>query len=383
MRIAHLANMYGPRSGGLRTTVDRLTWEYAERGHQVLMLIPDQIDSRDECSGLLKVRLKSPYLPLSGGYRIIVSLGKVVRILREFEPDVIEISDRSSLLLIAPWARRRGIQVTLFAHERLSDALMSFFPKVLGSHEILSRMITAWNSWCERNVDKIIATTEFASREFPYSLKTKVIALGVDHNIFHPGQGDEMAMDFPGEGFLLACTRLSPEKDPRLLLEIARELTRRDSKMMLIIIGAGPMTGTLREEAIRDELAISFIGFLGQKEVLAQYMRKASVFLAPGPIETFGLAALEAMACGTPVICRDSAAIVEIIDNSSGLALSRDAKLWADAIEEFLSHDRNDLAKACHERASGFTWSATASALLQSHHDSPRARDQGIVRSRS
>ena len=374
--------MYGPRSGGLRTTVDRLTWEYAARGHQVLMLIPDEIDTRDECAGLLMVRLKSPYLPLSGGYRIIVSLRKVVRILREFEPEIIEISDRSSLLLIAPWARRRGIKVALFAHERLSDALRTFIPRVLGSHAILSRTVAAWNTWCAHNVDKIIATTEFASQEFPDSLKKEVIALGVDHNIFHPGQGGEKAEGIPRERFLLACTRLSPEKDPRLLLEIARELRRRDSKMLLIIIGAGPMMDTLTEKAFRDELAVTFIGFLNQKEVLAQYMRKASIFLAPGPIETFGLAALEAMACGTPVICRETAAIAEIIDKESGVALSRDARLWADAIEELLSHDQIEIAKACHARASGFTWSATASALLESYQDSRRARDEGLVESR-
>jgi len=367
----------------LRTTVDQLAREYVERGHQVLVLIPDQVGASGEIAGVIKIRLKSPLLPLSGGYRIIVNLKRVLSILRDFVPEVIEISDRTTLLLIAPWARRRGIKVSLFAHERLSDALIAFIPSVFVSHAIVVRIVTAWNAWCAQNVDKIIATTRFASREFPDSLNKEVIALGVDHSVFHPRQASEIVMDLPGEGYLLACTRLSPEKDPRLLLEIARELSRRGSKLSLIIIGAGPMMDVLSEEVIREELAISFVGFLNQKEVLAHYMRDASIFLAPGPIETFGLAALEAMACGTPVICRDSAAIAEIIDSNSGVALSRDATSWVDAIEELLSHDRKELAKACLARASGFTWSVTASALLESHQRLLSGLDQEFVESRT
>jgi alpha-1,6-mannosyltransferase len=163
----------------------------------------------------------------------------------------------------------------------------------------------------------------------------------------------------------MACTRLSPEKDPLLILEVAREISRRSLRLPVMIIGSGPMLETLKDVASREELDIAFVGFVGDKALLASYMRKASVFLAPGPIETFGLAALEAMACGTPVICREGAAIAEIIDEGSGVALRRDAIAWVDEIERFLASDALRVSRACVARASSFSWSATASSLLQ------------------
>jgi alpha-1,6-mannosyltransferase len=365
VRIAHLANMYGPQSGGLRTTVDQLAAQYSESGHELLIITPYDRDSRAIAGNVTRIQVASPRLPLSGGYRIILSLRKVRQTLQNFNPDVIEISDRSTLVLLAPWARRRGIKVALFAHERLKEAMVSVLPLILRDSHLLAGIIWRWNQWTAANVDIVIATTKFASLEFSKVKHKEVIPLGVNHSHFNPNQGCDHEEVLPSERFIMACTRLSPEKDPLLILEVAREISRRSLRLPVMIIGSGPMLETLKDVASREELDIAFVGFVGDKALLASYMRKASVFLAPGPIETFGLAALEAMACGTPVICREGAAIAEIIDEGSGVALRRDAIAWVDEIERFLASDALRVSRACVARASSFSWSATASSLLQ------------------
>lgn len=379
MKIAHLANMYGPSSGGLRTTVDNLVDQYLVRGHQVLVIVPDHSSSVEEGNGKW-VRIASPRLPLSGGYRVITNLLRVRRHLMEFRPDLIEISDRTSLLLLAPWARKQGIKVVLFAHERLSDVLDSF----LSWFPWRASLIRRWNGWSADQVDHVIATTRFAALEFSDFCSVEIVPLGVDHRIFNLGCSGEAPSSRgpfkskPSTEYLFACTRLSPEKDPSLLLEVARELSARGVMLPLLIAGDGPLRSTLQERAMSERLNVSFLGFVHNKSEVARYMAEAAIFLAPGPIETFGLAALESLACGTPVICRSSGAISEVIDEYSGVALDGSASLWADAVASMLSVDRSEIAQRCKSRATRFRWDTTADQLLELYL--PNARITSEVR---
>ncbi|NBY38095.1 MAG: glycosyltransferase, partial [Actinobacteria bacterium] len=106
---------------------------------------------------------------------------------------------------------------------------------------------------------------------------------------------------------------------------------------------------------------------------LAKYLAKADIFLAVGPIETFGLAALEALASGTPVLCRDSAAIAEVIDQNCGVALPRDATLWAREIERIMKEDREIYRDLSRARAESFSWSRCAENLISIYQDSSAA----------
>lgn len=375
--------MYGPESGGLRTTVDRLAREYLVRGHQVMVLTPSDGDADLSVNNLRKITLKSPLIPRSGGYRIILRLGKVRQLLREYKPDVIEVSDRTTLVILVPWARRRGIKVVLFAHERLTGVLLSFIPKQLPARHLVNWLVAKWNQRCANNMDRIIATTNFAAEEFSGFSNVTLVPLGVDHETFYPGPIENRVESARGKRYLLACTRLSPEKDPLFLLEVARQLCQVDLQLSLVVIGSGPLLESLQETIRTERLDISLQGFIDDKTQVAQYMRDAEIFLAVGPLETFGLAALESLACGTPVICRDSAAIAEIVDNHSGRALARDARSWVSAIEEFLGADRSQISQACHERAARFTWSTTAETLLDQYQElmsEDEVLEAGVIR---
>lgn len=353
--------MYGPNSGGLKTTVNEISRRYSEIGNEVLVIIPDQESHLTGRPNLAFHRLKSPIIPYSGGYRVITNIRRVISLLDKFAPDVIEISDRSTLLIIAAWAKRKGIPTTFFAHERLDEVLHSFFP-LLPSRKSISKL---WNRLTNRTFTNIVATTQYASKEFLdiSSKKLKVIPLGVDLKTFQPkavGHSNSQA----GEKYLISCTRLSKEKDPFFLIELARELKSADIDTPILVFGTGPQFGKLSVIAKQEKLNIDFFGYINNNNYLAQKIAGADSYLAPGPIETFGLAALEALACGVPVICSNKAAISEIIDSESGVALPRDTKKWLEAIDHFQKLNRDYLRQVTRRRAKNFDWDITIKSLL-------------------
>ena len=370
-RIAHIANMYGPKSGGLKTAMNSLSREYEEMGHEVLLVVPGKKDSSSRSGNITTVTVSSPVIPFSGGYRIILNSGEVIRLVKNFDAQVLEISDRTTLLRVSRWARKRSIPTIFFAHERV-DGVINAFGKFLPGKKALARF---WNKYTAASVDRIVATTKFASEEFVElgmvlnESQLVNIPLGVDLELFHPSQSEKPMTAFQEvpENFVFACTRLSKEKDPLYLLDIARELKVRSSNLTLVIAGSGPYEKRMKEAVLQENLPVIILGFVSDKEIVSRLMAKAQVFLAVGPIETFGLAALESLASGTPVVCRKEAAISEIITSLCGAALHKDRELWVDAIEYFSLMDLDERRLLARNRAEEFSWSNSAHQLLALH----------------
>ena len=74
MRVVQVANFYGPRSGGLRTAVDRLGAEYCAAGHEVLLIVPDSYADRSLLpTGVVRITTDPARLiPFTGGYRAVM-----------------------------------------------------------------------------------------------------------------------------------------------------------------------------------------------------------------------------------------------------------------------------------------------------------------------
>lgn len=372
MRIAHIANMYGPKSGGLRTTVDALASQYEQLGHFVLTVVPGKDYLVTQSGNWMKVTVPGVVVPLSGGYRIILRRKIVKNELRRFNPDVLELSDRTTLLKVARWARNRGIQTSFFAHERLDGVINAFAPRLPAKRKLISY----WNSKTLDSVDCIVATTDFAAHEFRELLATDAnsanrlvkVPLGVDLTRFQSFEASEnKSQDSDEASYILACTRFSKEKDPDFLLDIARELKSAGANCRLVLAGDGPLRTSLEYRVTDEQLPVDFLGFVIDKAKLASLMANAKCFLAVGPIETFGLAALESLACGTYVLCRDSSAISEVISPTCGKALIRDAKLWSQEIQSVLDMDPEQVSNQARLRAEEFSWDKCATNMLKIH----------------
>ena len=368
-KIAHIANLYGPKSGGLKTAMNSMAQEYQKFGHEVMLIVPGEKDLVVQKPFGTVVEIKAPIIPFSGGYRIIFNTNKVKQELKKFAPDFLEISDRTTLLNLADWAREESINTAFYAHERVDKVIDAFLP-LLPFKKI---MINYANQKIANRVDHIIATTEYAATEFRrlnlsnnVNSKLAISPLGVDLKQFTPENFSSESRANIGSGvkILLACTRFSKEKDPEFLLDIARACKMNGTQVQLVIAGSGPLAKKLVTNAEKEGLPVSFIGFIADKNYLAQLLASADLFLAVGPIETFGLAALEALASGTPVICRDTSAITEIIDSKCGYSLPRDSSQWAEEIRNHFDLDQVAISKFARERAEEFSWEESARKLL-------------------
>lgn len=360
MRIAQLANFYGPQSGGLRTMMDALAHEYEHAGHQVLQVFPGEVSECVRLGSRTVQQIHGFRIPNSGGYRLVTNIRAVEQTLDDFTPDVIEVHDRLTMVMAAGSERRNGAKVVLFAHERIDGILTRLTGRMLATF-----IADTLNQWALKHTDVVVATTRFAAAEFRrLGHDTAIVPLGVDTDFFSP-----MRRTIGGEAnvsrsiVIGLCSRLSPEKNVELPPRLVQELLSRGVDVTLLIAGDGPLRQRL-EQMCRD-LPVCFHGFIGDREGVADFLANIDVLVAPGPIETFGLAALEALASGTPVVGHAASGVGEVV-GAAGLSASDNIVDWADAVLTVtgLGSKGRQLAR---ERASEFNWESTACRLLDSY----------------
>lgn len=379
MRIAQVANFYGPRSGGLRTAMHRLGLGYREAGHDSLLIVPGPTSQvREEPWGRV-ITIRAPRLPRSGGYRVITDVDSVVSELTDFDVDRLEVSDRLTLRSLGWWARSQSVPSVFWAHERVDGVLRAHAGRLLPARTLADR----WNTATAQRFDRIVATTEYAAAEFTrIGVETQRVPLGVDCDFFRPERRDEhlrrQLLEPHHEVLLVSCTRLSREKRPDLSWQTLRELRHRGVRAKLVIAGDGPMLEEAQSAA--RHLPMSVLGHVSDREELATLLASADVVIQPGPIETFGLAALEALASGTPVVASRSSALREIVRGAAGHAAPPTPRALAEAVRAVLGRPQDGCRRAARARAEEFPWQRTIDSMLAIHADERPGLRTGLLR---
>jgi glycosyltransferase involved in cell wall biosynthesis len=166
------------------------------------------------------------------------------------------------------------------------------------------------------------------------------------------------------ERFILAVGTIEPRKNLIVLLEAYRELRQHHSEVQLVIAGkrgwhSEPFFERLRALGLAEQ--VTLLGFVPDEDLPALY-GLAEVFAFPSIYEGFGLPVLEAMACGTPVVCSNSSSLPEVA-GEAGIQIAPDeVREWAQALER-LSRDvglRASLRERGLKQAARFTWEHTA-----------------------
>lgn len=169
--------------------------------------------------------------------------------------------------------------------------------------------------------------------------------------------------------------RLQPLKDQELAIRSLAELhSLRGWAPVLVVAGDSAPGETEYLASLRSIAAglgvsedVRFAGALS-RERLAELLAVASVTLIPSYTETFGLVALESAASGTPAIgYRGSGLVESIAEGRSGVLVdSRDPRVWAKAVTDLLDDqvELERLSSSARHHAEGYTWGATATALL-------------------
>jgi alpha-1,6-mannosyltransferase len=363
VHIVQLANFYGPRSGGLRTALHHLGAGYVTRGHTVTLVVPAG-RSADErlATGVRRVSLPAPALPGTGGYRA-VDPWRVRRLLERLRPDALEVSDRLTLRGLGSWAARRGIPSVVISHERLDRLLEQFLlPGRAARHcaDLANRRMAG-------SYDTVVCTTGFAAEEFDRIGSPNVlqVPLGVDLDAFRPSRRDVVLRgELAGSALhlLVHCGRLSAEKHVERSVDTLAALHEAGQRVRLVVAGDGPRRAALQRRA--RGLPVTFLGFVSSRSAVASLLASADVALAPGPHETFGLAALEALASGTPVVVSRSSALVEIIRPGCGAAAADDPAAFAHAVRALLTEEEAHRRARARARAEEFTWPTAVTGML-------------------
>lgn len=357
MRIAQLANFVGPTSGGMKVVIDHLAQGYVEAGHERVFVMPGRRDLIRETDLGIVAEVGSPRI--SPNYRMILQPWQAFDVLKKFGPTSIEVSDKWTLSPAGPWARRHGVGSVLFSHERLAEMMTHFFRRAFGVEAIVGAM----NRRLSQEFDAVVVTSRYAAGEFDNTgARLELIPLGVDLTTFHPSVGSPVD---DGSIKLVYCGRLSREKMPHLAIAAAVALHERGHRVRLDMYGAGPHEQMLRDEA--GDAPVHFHGFVASREDVARCYAAADISMSVSPTETFGLAVLEAMACGTPVVTSTRGGGRELVDESSGAWARPDGESLADAVESLLPRLGTGLRAGARRRAELYTWDRTVEQMLALH----------------
>ncbi|MFT8395424.1 glycosyltransferase [Propionibacterium sp.] len=362
MRIAQLANFVGPSSGGMRVAIEAMGEGYVAAGHERMLVIPGPEDSCQETGQGLIVTIRSPRV--SSAYRMVARPWQAQRALEEFAPTSIECSDKMTLASAARWAARTGVGSVLFSHERLDDMVAGWM-----RHRVdISPMVGVLDRHLAKLFDRVVVTSRYSAGEFANTeASLRRVPLGVDLETFCPGAG-RVPGGIPVTGRplrLCLVGRLSHEKSPDLAVATAVELHRRGVPVELHVFGGGPDEGELRE--LVQDAPVYFHGFVADRAELAGRIASCDISLSVCPTETFGLAVLEALACGTPVVTADEGGAHELVDVGSGEAGPPDPASLADAVMRLASRLGDGQRRAARHRAEGYTWQATVDAMIAIH----------------
>jgi glycosyltransferase involved in cell wall biosynthesis len=158
--------------------------------------------------------------------------------------------------------------------------------------------------------------------------------------------GSGSSPEWQEEGFVLVYAgRVSPDKNLDFLLRTQTLLRTRGHAVQLLIAGEGPSLDSLRR-SFRKSPGVRFLGRLAHRD-LPGLLAGAHLFVFPSNTDTFGMAVLEAQACGLPCLVSDAGGPKEIIfEGKSGFSVpARDPENWADQIEKIMKLRANDAAR--------------------------------------
>ncbi|MCL4507731.1 MAG: glycosyltransferase family 4 protein [Chloroflexi bacterium] len=303
---------------------------------------------------------RSTETPLS---RIRVEQFETPRILRELRADLYH-----GMAFVAPL--RAPCPTVITVHD------LSFITRP-HTHKLFNRTyLRLFTRWSCRRAARVIADSEWTKRDVVALLGVNpehvdVIPLGV-HTRYRPLPRAQVVAfqqtNRIGAHSVFFLGSLEPRKNLPVLVEaFARVLARIPNATLLV--GGSP---GWKYQAIFERIAalglkdkVRFIGQIEQEQLPLWY-NACAAFAYPSLYEGFGLPALEAMACGAPVVTSNATSLPEVVGDAGMMVAPDDIAGLAEALAQVLSDDglRRELREKSLRRAAGFTWKRSAELTL-------------------
>jgi 1,2-diacylglycerol 3-alpha-glucosyltransferase len=352
-RVAAFTDTYLPTVNGVTYTVQTWRQRWLDRGGRMDVVFPDAPTyDPDETNG--EHPTKSFDFPFYEGFRF--GLPGVPDTVRNSQPDVVHAHTPFALGLSALYLSRR-IDAPLVASYHTPTAEYADYLARGPLATLVEGSARRYEAWFMNRADVVVAPSESACahlREIGVETPIREVPNGVDAEFFSPASDAERASfrerhDLP-DGPLVGYTgRHGYEKD---LTEIPPAVAASDTDATLVFGGDGPAQEDVKRVAADHDVDARFLGFLDREDLPAFYST-LDAFLFPSPVETQGLVALEATACGTPVVGVDAGALADtIVDGVNGLHFAAgDTTGFADAIDRAMAR-RVELRENCLDQRS-------------------------------
>jgi len=343
-----------PTYGGSGVVATELGLELAARGHDVHFIsyaVPVRMTAASERTHFHEVEMMNYPLFDHPPYTLALA-SKMANVARNESLDLLHVHyaiphSVSAYLARAMLAPRRlpfvttlhGTDITLVGADR------SYLPITQFSIE-QSDAVTAISEYLQG------VTLE----EFHIQRTVEVIPNFVNCDVFEPADGDCRRSEFASddEKVLVHLSNFRPVKRIPDVVEIF-DRVRRQIPAKLLMIGDGP-DRTVAEWMVREKGLARDVIFVGKQNQVQTLLNCGDVLLMPSEIESFGLAALEAMACGVPVVASRVGGVPEVIDDGveGYLVPSHDVETMAErALAILTDPDRREaMGRAARKRAS-------------------------------
>lgn len=385
-KTVHITNSYHPTSGGISTFYRALMRTATEQGRQIRLIVPGEATRIEQVSDLARIYYLAAKATFIGDarYKLLWAWGPtgslIKQILRDEEPDLVEFADKYTTPYLAGLLRKgwvKGVSkkpiLVATSHERMDD-IMRLYMGMPGPAQWFSRLYM--RSFYFAMFDWHIANSEYTAEElFPASIghrlyrEIRVLSMGVDCDAFHPrNRTDEARAKLirragvtPGATLLLYVGRLAREKNLDLLVELLGNLP---GEYVLVIAGEGEFRSHL-EQQIGGRAR--FLGHLRDREEMAATLAGADIFVHPNPTEPFGIAPLEAMAAGLPVVGPASGGILSYANTENAWLGPAEPKAFASAIRS-INHNAQERAQKtsrAREMAERFCWPRVAARFFE------------------
>ena len=341
--------------------------------HRHLLIVPGPEDKIVEDGRAITATIRSPHVPGSPNYRLLLRNGGVRVLLERFRPDLIECQDSYNL----PWAaiaHRKRYPDTALVAGYFTDFPTVYverpFSKIMGGSlaGAAGRLCYRYCGNLYRRFDAVFALSENggAAKLRSYGVEdVQIVPLGVELGDFGPSRRDDRLRRSVGlkngGPLLIYVGRLDVEKKPNVVVDAFRKLpVEMDAR--LVLLGEGPLREEI--EALGDE-RIFTPGYVRNRQELARWLASADLYVSGMADETFGVSIVEAQASGLPVIGVAAGAMIDRVTNDIGrLGPVNDADAMAANILSVWNSDRATMGEIAQDQARQYSWDRSMLALF-------------------
>jgi alpha-1,6-mannosyltransferase len=341
--------------------------------HRHLLIVPGPEDTVTEDGRAITATVRSPRVPGSPHYRLMLRNGEVRRILDRFRPDLIECQDSYNL----PWAAlgyRNANPRTALVAGYFTDFPTVYverpFSKVMGRPlaSVAGRICYGYCGTLYRRFDAVFALSENggATKLRSHGVEdVQIVPLGVELGDFGPSLRDlklrrQLGLS-DGQPLLIYVGRIDAEKKARVVVDAFRQLPE-ELGARLVLLGEGP----LREEIVAlGDKRILTPGYVRDRRQIAHWLASADLYVSAMADETFGVSIVEAQASGLPVVGVAAGAMIDRVTDEIGrLGPIDDVDAMAANILSVLKADRSRMAEIAQAHARQYSWNRSMDALF-------------------